>query len=60
MKLRIRKKKTNECDGMNNSFNTNGIGDPTIGNLNGNFGSGDLWDTINFSKTPFKKNKKKK
>jgi len=42
MKLRI-KKRVNECDGINTLSNTMGIGNPIIGDTNGNFGSGDLW-----------------
>ena len=42
MKLRI-KKIVNECDGINTLSNTMGIGNPIIGDTNGNFGSGDLW-----------------
>ena len=52
MKLRIRRK-INECEGMNTLMNTNGIGNPIVGDVNGSVGSGDLW-------TPDTKNKKKR
>lgn len=38
---------------MNTLMNTNGIGNPIVGDVNGSVGSGDLW-------TPDTKNKKKR
>lgn len=58
MKLRIRRK-VNECEGMNTPTNTVGIGNPVIGDLNGNVGSGDLWQPINKNKKKIYKIKKK-
>lgn len=39
---------------MNTLMNTNGIGNPIVGSVNGCVGSGDLWTSNN------KKNKKKR
>lgn len=58
MKLRIRRK-INECEGMNTLMNTNGIGNPVVGNINDEVGSGDLWQPINKNKKKIYKIKKK-
>lgn len=58
MKLRIRRK-INECDGMNTTMNTMGIGNPIIGSPEGTIGSGDLWTSVDTKKKKSYKIRKK-
>lgn len=44
---------------MNTPINTVGVGNPVVGNINGEVGSGDLWQPINKNKKKIYKMKKK-